>query len=99
MTILRVTESWEQRAQNKRESTLNCIPSKWRLKISDLDRAGRQRDLTGHFIEGFLDPETVQITALDTTEIVAALQNRTLSAVQVTTAFCQTAAVAHQIVS
>jgi len=100
MTSLSTTsESWEEKAQRKRESILAGIPKEWQLSTGDLERAQGQRDLTGPFINSFLTPETVAIISRDPCEIVALLQERNLSALQVATAFCQTAAIAHQIVS
>lgn len=92
------TESWQAKAQRKRDQILQGIPEQWRLSRTDLERAALQRDLTGSFIQSFLDQETIEITSLETNEIVRSLQDRTLSALQVTTAFCQAASVAHQIV-
>lgn len=99
MAIIKTKETWGNKALVKRISTLERIPSDWRLKDSDIERAARQRDLTSPFVEELLDPATAKITALDTADIVSSLQNRKLSALQVTTAFCQAAAVAHEIVS
>ena len=93
-----VAESWEERAANKRKNILEQIPDEWRLNATDLERASKQLDLTGRFIQSLLTRETVEITSLDTVDIVAALQRQEYSAVQVVTAFCHSAAVAHQIV-
>lgn len=90
---------WEDQASAKRAGILGHIPEKWRLSASDLERAGKQRDQTGAFIQGFLDQRTFTIVTPDTAAILLSLQKRELSAVQVTTAFCQASAVAQQIVS
>ena len=99
MTLLAPSQPWQEMAAAKRASILESIPRKWRLTSSDLERAADQRNLTGAFIQEFLDKETVDITTQDTIAIVSSLQKKDLSAVQVTTAFCQAAAVAQQIVS
>ncbi|KAF4337158.1 general amidase [Fusarium beomiforme] len=78
-------------------STLDKIPSKWRLSSKDLERAPQQRDITGSFIEQFLDEETISITSLKTVRVLKALSERQLTATRVVTAFCQRASVAHQI--
>ncbi|KAK3307120.1 amidase signature domain-containing protein [Chaetomium strumarium] len=88
---------WEVRAAAKRASTLSKIPEAWRLSPADLDRAKSQRDLTGPFIQQFLQPDEISIVSKDSVEIVNEIKEGNLSAVQVTTAFCKTAAVAHQI--
>ena len=99
MTLLKTSQPWQETAAAKRASILSSIPRKWHLTSSDLEKAAEQRDLTGPFIQEFLEQETIDITSRDTVSIVSLLQKRELSAVQVTTAFCQAAAVAQQIVS
>ena len=90
---------WEAKAAAKRASTLNKIPLEWRLSPEDLERASVQRDLTGPFIQGFLKVGDISIISMDSVPLVSALREGTLTAVQVSTAFCKTAAIAHQIVS
>lgn len=91
--------SWEIKAAEKRASTLAKIPSEWRLSAAELERASKQRDLTGSFIEEFLEPNEIAIVNMDSVPIVEAIKNRRLSAVEVAKAFCKTAAISHQIVS
>lgn len=91
--------SWEARAAVKRAATLDKIPSEWRLSSEDLEHAHSQRDITGSFIERFLDEETASITSLKTVEILKAVSEQELTTMKVVRAFCQRAAVAHQIVS
>ncbi|KAF5675380.1 general amidase [Fusarium circinatum] len=90
-------KSWEARAAAKRAATLDKIPSEWRLSSGELERAQDQRDITKSFIEDFLDEETVSITSLDTVKILNAVSEQKLTATKVVRAFCQRAAVAHQI--
>ncbi|RKK80144.1 Acetamidase [Fusarium oxysporum] len=89
--------SWEARAAAKRAATLAKINPRWRLAPEDLERARQQRDLTGSFIEEFLDKDTVSVTSMNSLPILAAIRDRKLTATEVATAFCKTAAVAHQI--
>jgi amidase len=97
---MRVGEQpWQARAAEKRESTLAKIPSEWRLSSADLERASNQRDLTGSFIEQFLEHDEIAIINMDSIPIVEAIKSRKRSAFEVTMAFCKTAAIAHQIVS
>lgn len=91
--------SWEARAAVKRAATLDKIPSEWRLSSEDLEQAHSQRDITGSFIEQFLDEETVSITSLKTVQILIAVSEQELTTTEVVRAFCRRAAVAHQIVS
>ena len=92
-------QPWQEKASAKRASTLENVPEKWRLTPFDLKRAAKQKDITGSFIQHFLDQETMAIINKDTTAIVSSLQIREISAIEVTTAFCQAAAIAQQIVS
>lgn len=89
---------WEARAAKKREDTLAKIPAGWRLSPADLELAAKQRDLTGPFIERFLEPEVIDIVKTDSVPLVNDIRTGKRSAVEVTKAFCKTAAVAHQIV-
>jgi amidase len=92
------TDSWQSKAAAKRDAILASIPEEWRLAPADLKRAEGQRDITGPFIQQFLDDADIAIISLDTVPIVEAISNRKLSSLQVTKAFCKTAAIAHQIV-
>ncbi|KAL5589039.1 hypothetical protein FOBRF1_015567 [Fusarium oxysporum] len=90
-------EKWEARASAKRAATLDKIPLEWRLSSEDLERAHCQRDITGSFIEQFLCKETVSITSLKTVGILNAVSKQELTTTRVVGAFCQRAAVAHQV--
>ncbi|KAI1146361.1 amidase signature domain-containing protein [Nemania diffusa] len=89
--------SWKVSAATKRADTLNKIPPQWRLGPADLAAAQKQRDLTGPFIQQFLNADEVSIISRDSVAIVEDIKKGRLTAVQVTTAFCKTAAIAHQI--
>jgi amidase len=91
--------TWEARAAAKRAATLDKIHPDWRLPSRDIERARQQRNLTGPFIEQFLDEKMVSITSMNSPEIVKAVAERNVSASQVAQAFCKRAAVAHQIVN
>ncbi len=92
-------ESWKTKAAEKRSSTFSKIPREWLLDQADLDKASKQKDLTSPFIEQYLSPEEIDIVRQDSVSIVANIRRTKYSAVQVTTAFCKTAAIAHQIMS
>lgn len=65
----------------------------------DLELASKQRDLTGpFFIQKYPDTDTISIVTKDSVLLVQAIRNGKLTSLKVTTAFCKTAAVAHQIV-
>ncbi|OIW30790.1 amidase [Coniochaeta ligniaria NRRL 30616] len=91
------TETWQSKAAAKKAAILASIPEEWRLSPSQLKLAEGVRDITGPFIQQFLDHDTIAITSLDSVPIVEAIKSGKLSAVEVTKAFCKTAAIAHQI--
>ncbi|KAI3329205.1 amidase [Xylariaceae sp. AK1471] len=90
-------ETWEQKAAAKRASILAGIPPQWRLSPADIERASGQRQLTGQFMHQYLEPEDISIVSMDSVPIVEAVRQGKLSSIQVATAFCKTAAIAHQI--
>ncbi len=92
------TEIWQSKAAAKKAAILASIPEEWRLSPAQLKLAEGKRDITGPFIQQFLDDAEVTIISLDSVPIVEAIKSRKLSTVQVTRAFCKTAAIAHQIV-
>ena len=92
------TLSWEALAAAKRAGTFAKIPEIWRLDPVDLARAKDQIDLTGSFIQEFLTADEISITSKDSVDLVNEIRDKSLSAVQVTEAFCKRAAIAHQIV-
>ncbi|KAI0816216.1 amidase signature domain-containing protein [Xylaria sp. FL0064] len=89
--------SWEARAAAKRADTLSKICAEWRLSPTDLAEAKKQRDLTGRFIHQFLDTDEVSIISRDSVQLADDIREGRLTAVQVTTAFCKTTAIAHQL--
>ena len=91
--------SWKERAAAKRASTEAKIPREWLLSQEDLKEAFERRDLTGVFVEKFLNPEEISITRLGSVDILARVRNGEYSSVEVTRAFCRRTAVAQQIVS
>lgn len=97
--MLLQTESWQARAAAKRASILAKIAPEWRLAQPDLDKAARQRNLTGPFIQQYLDSSETEIIRQDAAAIVAKIRNGHYSARRVTLAFCKCAAIAHQIAS
>jgi len=89
---------WQQTAAVKRNENMAKIPSEWLLPKTILDGGKRRRKIAGDFIEGLLDPETQRITGSDNDEILELVRNGSLTALQVTKAFCKRGAYAHQLV-
>src|SRR5437773_9878241 len=90
---------WQHRAAAKVAETKSKIPGRWVLSQEDLDRAAKQRQLSGSFIESFLDDEEVKIIRLDGATLAKKVESREYTSLAVTEAYCKTAAIAHQIVS
>ena len=91
--------SWKDRAAAKVAETLSKIPRDWRISEEDRDRAKRQKNLTGPFIESFLSEKETAIIRLDSLTLVENLASRSLTSLEVASAYCKTAAIAHQIVN
>ncbi|KAL1306087.1 hypothetical protein AAFC00_004207 [Neodothiora populina] len=88
---------WKRVAADKRDSILALIPEEWR--ISAPPPASEQRDVTGKFIQQYLNPEEIEITESGATDIVHKTSTGVWSAYEVANAFCHRAAVAHQLVN
>jgi amidase len=91
-------ESWKLIAEKKVSSNKAKIPEDWRLKPNDIEKAAGLRDLTDGFIDQFLNDEEKAIVNLSSVAIVDSIRSTKYSSVQVTKAFCKTAAIASQIV-
>ncbi|KAL8978301.1 MAG: hypothetical protein Q9205_006081, partial [Flavoplaca limonia] len=92
-------QDWQATAKAKVADIHSSIPKEWRLSDMDLDKAGQQRTLSGPFIEQYLTDEEKDIIRHDSIQIVGKIKSRDYTAVDVTRAYCKTAAVAQQIVS
>lgn len=91
--------SWQAKARIKVADTESKIPKEWVLKQADLDKVTQQRNLTGPFIEQFLDGSEKDIIRNDSLCLVEKIRSQRYSAVEVASAFCKAAAIAQQIVS
>ena len=74
------------------------IPKDWRLPEAILVNGRKEKKIAGDFIEGLLDSRTREITGFDSGEILELISNGSLTAIEVTGAFCKRAAYAHQLV-
>lgn len=88
---------WKKTAQEKRDSVNALIPKEWR--ISSVPSPEERRDVTGAFIQQYLDKKEIEITETDAVGIVKQTSSGEWTAVEVAKAFCHRAAVAHQLVS
>ncbi|KAL3471563.1 amidase signature domain-containing protein [Aspergillus californicus] len=88
---------WQQIANEKREANWAKIPPEWILEPQILMNGRSRHSIAGDYMEGLLDAKTQYITDMDVPQLVARMQDGTLTAVDVVTAFCKRAAYAHQL--
>ncbi|GES63555.1 general amidase GmdA [Aspergillus terreus] len=89
---------WKEAAAAKRQSILDAIPPKWRIK-EPIPPPRELRDVTGPYIQQFLTPREIEITETDAVGIAEKTTSGQWTALEVTEAFCHRAALAHQLVS
>ncbi|KAA8647784.1 amidase [Aspergillus tanneri] len=88
-----MTSSWTDRAEAKRSQLSNAIPSEWRVqKLPSGDSAFEYTKTCG-----ILSPEELSIISSSATDLVSQLSTGKLRAVDVTLAFCKSAAIAQQL--
>ncbi|KAI5370054.1 putative amidase [Septoria linicola] len=88
---------WRQIGQDKAQSVLDLIPAEW--KLTNLPSQEEQRDITGAYMQQFLNEREIQITESDAVEIVKNASTGRWTAVEITKAFCHRAAIAHQLLN
>ncbi|KAK5798225.1 hypothetical protein VI817_004516 [Penicillium citrinum] len=81
-----------------RLAILNAIPEKWRIQ-TPIPPPAEQVDVTGVYIQQFLNKREIEITESDAVDIVAKTTSGLWTAVEVTEAFCHRASLAHQLVN
>jgi amidase len=89
--------SWQERAAAKVADIASQIPERWRITQEARDRAAKERQLNGSFIQSFLSQSENKIVNTDSPELCKQLASRSLSSLEVTEAFCKSAAIAQQI--
>lgn len=92
-----MAQDWQKAAKDKADQVLSLIPKEWR--IPDIPSAEQQRDVTGAYVQQFLDKKEIEITETDAVGIVEKTTSGQWKAVEVAKAFCHRAAIAHQLVS
>lgn len=88
---------WQAKAKEKAQSVLNLIPKEWRLDT--IPSSEEQRDVTGSYIQQYLNSNEIEITETDAVGIVEHTTSGQWTAVEVAKAFCHRAAIAHQLVN
>lgn len=98
---------WETKAAERRKQLSNKIPAEWRLKEELLGELSAPADKSDNNVlelgfckrSGILSEKELNITESYTvSELLENLASGKLTAVEVTTAFCKRAAIAHQLV-
>jgi hypothetical protein len=88
---------WKSIAHQKRLTQLQSIPSSWRLS-SSIPSTSSKSPIEIIQTCDILSPQELQWTEVrDITELVCLLASRSVTSVQLTTAFCKRAAVAQQL--
>lgn len=106
--------SWQSRAAQKKQEVFDCIPSEWLLPKSHPAFLNRRYDYANELYHliffsrsvidvpnscGILSPMEIEITNYTSApELVQKMQKKVYTAVEVVTAFCKRAAIAHQLV-
>ncbi|KAF9701093.1 hypothetical protein EKO04_000110 [Ascochyta lentis] len=91
---------WKQLALSKRISVFKKIPQEWLLPIEQASKYTETNPISVLDVPrtcGILTPKELDITEnYDATELVQQMASRKLTSVDVVTAFCKRAAIAHQ---
>ncbi|KAI0115731.1 amidase signature domain-containing protein [Nemania sp. FL0031] len=91
------SRSWQDAVAAKVAADNAKIPEEWLLDREVIDAAKSRSAIAGDFIESLLDNQTYQITSMDVPDLLQAIGEKRLKAVEVVTAFCKRAAFAHQL--
>jgi amidase len=86
--------TWEDIAADKRSRLESTIPQEWRLK--SIPSEDNVMDVPKK--SGILTDKEIAITESSAVDLVEKLASKQLTSVDVTTAFCKRAAIAHQLV-
>lgn len=87
--------TWEQTASDKKSRIDKTIPKEWLLKSKISDVSVMHVPVES----GILSKEELAITESTAVDLVARMAAGELKSVDVTTAFCKRAALAHQLVA
>ncbi|EXJ93263.1 hypothetical protein A1O1_01655 [Capronia coronata CBS 617.96] len=96
--MVSVGTDWKALASEKRDAVLAQIPDAWKIP-GTISSADEVPDVTGPYIQQFLDAREIMVTETDAVGIVEKTSSGEWTAVEVTKAFCHRAALAHQLVN
>ncbi|KAI7199926.1 amidase, partial [Hortaea werneckii] len=93
-----MSEMWQAIAARKQQERADRIPSQWNLSPSHITHESRTNLLNVPRECGLLSDQELDITEnYDASALVVGMSSGKLKAVDVTTAFCKRAAIAHQL--
>lgn len=87
--------TWEDLAKAKREAVFNKIPKEWVIEVPPVEEAPNPRVL----LDKLLPDEENAITDSTAMELLDKMKTGELKAIDVATAFCHRAALAHQVIN
>ncbi|TGO86798.1 hypothetical protein BPOR_0275g00010 [Botrytis porri] len=87
--------SWQETAKDKKDRINASIPSEWRLK----SQPSEDSVMGGTGFGDVMSTDEISITNSSATDLVAKMAKGELTSVEVTTAFCKRAALAHQLLN
>lgn len=94
---------WQEISSKKRAEVASNIPSEWKLSQTILETINAKSTIDVRDVPrscGLLTDKEVEITEhYDAVGLIEKLASRHFTALEVATAFCKRAAVAHQLVS
>ncbi|CEL10468.1 Putative Acetamidase-B [Aspergillus calidoustus] len=88
-----MSSNWEQLAADKRKRLAKTIPQQWRIR----EVPGNDSVIDYPRTAGILSKRELEITELCASQLVSNLASNSLSAVEVTLAFCKRTAIAQQL--
>jgi hypothetical protein len=98
----KVSANWKQLVDQKRTDRESKIPTEWRIPNAVAAQVSPKSHLSAFDLlkeSGILTPKEIEITEhYDATQLLDLMAKGKMSSVQVTSAFCKRAAVAHQLV-
>lgn len=89
---------WQQARERKHKEIDNAIPAAWKVPAELLQQQQHSVTRVPH-TSGIMTQRELAITEMRAVDLLSLMKSRTYTAVQVTTAFCKRAAIAHQAVS
>lgn len=87
---------WQAAAAAKRDQVNGLIPKEWLIK--DPPSNEQQKDVTGKYIQQFLNEREIEITETDAVGVASHTVAGQWKAIDVAKAFAHRAALAHQLV-